>query len=863
MAKTVAWGDIVIIDHSDIGTLSVGIISSLPLYSTYNPNTDNHYSPDWSQTNLVLTPQVIFNGDQLNLSAKGLTFTWERQFGAGSRTELTTGESVKNGILTVSKNVLSQPGQSVTYTCTASYLDPNTNDVTLRAVAQISFSMIGTSKELSDCTITGDNTFKYAGDGTLLTASSIVLTAHLTNTTIKQWQYKNVDGEFVSYPGASVTTTLTVKDTDDVFVNDLATIKLVTSNDNLFEIHQIAKLRDGAAGNSTYTCNLTNDTQSVPCTSNGELYSTSLNGCVTTIQILKGSTDDTNNWTITATPCTGVTGTYDKKTHTYTVTDITIDSGYVEFICTRSGYSSITKRFSINKDRSGSDGNDAVLYDLRPDVGYLTLDKNKVFVPSGVTFSAYVTVGNNTPTVYSGRYKIYESADGSTYTLKYTSSSDSTSIKYVPSTDSVKTIKCELYASGSTNTLKDTQTISVVTDGTDGEHGKDGDGAINVVVGNASESVHCTYEGIVSEAKDILIPFDCYQGLKRIAGKASVATPLPDGVTLKSNTPASENNGGLITLSIAKGSKLFNALSGDITITFLMEGLTSVYKFNLSKNPQSASGENAVLFQLYAPLGSDIKRDFVSNSINNVVIESRLTDGSNVFDSTGVAQMLSDIEGEYLTDESNITLLDVSSNDITYQWALYEGTGYKDIPNATSASLVVTDSMVDSMAYIRCTAVYKGTPYIAFWGVTDTTDPLSVKPFSSLGDQLVNGRGINDERYGALFARAYQVNTEIDNLKSDTFSLVPPSSATKGDFYYKIDKTAKTVTLQKYNGTAWQDATGDDLPKGTYSWYRTNSMGKVLDNVKPFAIGKAVFLDDSVVDGKCNFACKIEIDITD
>ena len=856
-----AWGEITIIDRSDVGTLSNTIMSSSPLTVTYNPNTSSHYSPDWTQTNLVLTPIVMFNGEQLQLNAAGLNFTWQRQFGAGSKTELIAGESVKNGVLTVAKNILETPGQSVTYTCTATYLDPNTNDVTLKAVSQISFAIVGTSKELSDCNITGDTTFKYNGEGVLLNSDTITLTAHLTNTTMKQWQYKNVDGEFVSYPGASVTTTLNVKSTDDVFVNDLATIKLITANENLYDIHQILKLRDGAAGSSTYTCNLSNDTQSIPCNSNGELYSTSLNGCTTTITILKGGKDDTENWNITATPCSGVVGSYDLKTHTYTVTGITVDSGYVEFICTRSGHSTITKRFSMNKDRSGSDGSDAVQYDLKTNVGYLTLDKNEVLIPDGVTFSSMMTVGNNTPTVYSGRFKIYESADGIKYTLKYTSGSDEATKKYIPSTTAVKTIKCELYQSGNTTVLRDTQTVAVVKDGTDGEDGEQGPGAINFAVGNASESIHCTVDGITNEEKDILIPYDCYQGTVRIEGKATVSTPLPSGVTVKSNTNATANNGGLITLHVDKGAKLFNALSGDITITFLAGGLTYVYKFNLSKNPQSEQGQNAVFFQLYAPHGDYIKKDFQSNTVNTVEIESRLTDGSTIIDSSADVTALADTTGETLTDESNITLLDAENNDISYQWAKYEGTSYTDIPNATSGSLRVTADMVDSMAFFRCAAVYKSNVYVAYWTVTDKSDSISVQVFSSLGDQLVNGIGINDESYGAVVARAYQNNTEIDKLKSTSFLLSPPSSASKGDFYYKIDKTAKTVTLQKYNGTAWEDATGDDLPQGTYSWYRTNSIGDILDSQKPLAIGKAAYIDSSVVDKKGIFRCKLDISI--
>ena len=401
MAKVKATGTITIRNITNIGKLSSYITSSQPLMVVYDPNSATQYEPNWANSNLVLTPVVFFNDTQLSLSASGLTITWQRQVGAGEVTALTTGETVKGNILTVSKNILADTSM-ITYICNISYIDPNTNKVVIKSRSQMSFSLVKNAPELSDCNITGDTVFKYNTSGTLVSASSIKLTANLTNTTLKQWQYKKSDGTFAAYPNAGTSVTLTVNASDAVFVNDVAVIKLVTAENDVFDLHNIVKLRDGAAGSSTITCNLSNDTQSVPCNSNGALYSTSLNGCDTTISILKGSANDTGNWTITATPSSGITGTYDAKTYKYTVTGISVESGYVEFTCTRSGYTTITKRFTINKDRSGSNGADAVFYSVDSDVAFMKLNKSKVFTPSAITFSGQKIVGNNAATVYSG-----------------------------------------------------------------------------------------------------------------------------------------------------------------------------------------------------------------------------------------------------------------------------------------------------------------------------------------------------------------------------------------------------------------------------------------------------------------------------
>lgn len=819
MGRTLCYGEITITDLTDAKKIQAYLTSNQPNVVIYDPNSSSKYTPDWSSSKLTLTPVIFINNDQIGLTDTGVSISWQRQSGSGSPTNLVTGESVSNGVLNVSNNMLSSISSGLlTYICTISYTDPDTT-IKAETKVQMSFSLVKNATELKDCSITGDQTFKYNGSGTLTSASSITLTANLTNTTISQWQYRKSDGTFAIYPNSTASTSLTVKATDSVFVNDTAIIKLVTNDSDVFDLHQIVKLRDGAAGQDTYTCILSNDTQSVPCTSNGTLYSTSLNGCDSKITVYKGGNDDTANWTITATPSSGITGTYDEDTFTYTVTGITVDSGYVEFICAKSGQASIVKRFTVNKDRSGSDGKDAVIYQLSTNVAVMKLNASNVFVPTSATFSSSKRVGNSAAaTSYSGRLKIYETTDGSTYTLKYTSGSDEASKSYSPSSTSVKAIKCELYASGNTTNLLDTQTLSVVLDGKNGAQGNAGQDSINVIIGNSAEVIPCNTNGSAKAAKDITIPFSCYKGTTRIAGTASLGT-LPTGVTLKSNTAATTSADGTIVLTVASGATLASANSGDITITVTANGLTSTHKFTWTKSIQASNGVNAVLFQVYAPNG-----DVIVNKSNNVSLQTTLTDGT-----------------------STVT------SGITYQWSKYEGSTYTDISGATSAELTVTPDMVESVASFRCKATYSGKIYYAYWCVKDKSDPCNCEVFSSLGSQLVNGVGV-----GAVYAMVFRNGVELDEIKSTIFSTTAPSNPTAGDFYYKIDKSAKTVTLMKYSGSSWGTASGSDLPLLTYLWYRRDSKGNIIDTETAYATGKVLYLDSSVVDSKISFTCRVE-----
>lgn len=819
MSKILAYGEISIVDLTDGKQIQAYLTSNHPNVVIYDPNGVQQYTPDWSTTPLTLTPVIFIDNQQVGLTDTGVNVSFQRQAGSSSITDLVTGETVTNGVLKVSNNILSTiSAQIITYICTITYTDPDTA-ITAETKVQMSFSLVKNATELKDCTITGDQTFKYNGSGTLTSASSITLTANLTNCTMSQWQYKKSDGSFAVYPNSTATTTLTVNATDNVFVNDIAIIKVVTDDSNIFDLHQIVKLRDGAAGQDTYTCVLSNDSQSVPTDANGNLYETSLNGCTTTITIYKGGLDDSENWSILATPSSGVTGTYASDTHTYTVTGLTVDSGYVEFVATQSGQASITKRFTIIKERSGADGHDAVIYTLSTDVAIMKLSSSNVFSPTSATFSAKRRVGNDVAsTAYAGRFKIYESTNGSSCTLKYTSSSDESSKTYTPSSTSVKAIKCELYVSGNTTTLLDTQTLSVVSDGKDGASGDDGSDAINVILGNSAEVIPCNTSGNASASKDILIPYSCYKGTTRIAGTATVGT-LPTGVTVKSNTNATVSADGLITLTVASGATLSSAQSGDITITITAGGLTSTHKFTWTKNVQASSGENAVLFQVYAPNG-----DVIVNGNNNVILNTLLTNGSTTV-----------------------------SSGVTYVWAKYTGTGYSTISGQTNSSLTVTPDMVESVASFRCTATYKSKTYNAYWCVTDKSDPCYCEVFSTLGSQLVNGVGS-----GAIYALVFRNGEEIDAIKSTLFSTSAPSSPSSGDFYYNINTGNKSVTLMKYSGSAWTAATGSDLPTLTYKWYRRNALGEALDTTTPYATGKVLYLDKDVVDGKVSFTCSVE-----
>lgn len=132
----------------------------------------------------------------------------------------------------------------------------------------------------------------------------------------------------------------------------------------------------------------------------------------------------------------------------------------------------ISKQFTWTKTRDGADGTDGgegsfTLYDIESSTPVLSKTFENEFSPSSVTFTAYVSRGNSSDSdreEYEGMFTVEESTNGTTYSTKYLSSENESSVTYTPSSTDVLSIRCTLYkADGITNSL-DVYTIPVFTD---------------------------------------------------------------------------------------------------------------------------------------------------------------------------------------------------------------------------------------------------------------------------------------------------------------------------------------------------------------------------------------------------------------
>lgn len=820
---TTAYGSITIVDIGDLGELSVTPQSNQPIMVIYDPDS-NSYSPNWGDSNLVLTP-VVYYGAQCLLDRTstskptGLNISWQKQEGSGDPQPISSGIGA-DGKLTINTNPFNPSSISlITYLVSVSYTEPNSG-VILNASGQITFSLVQNASKTKSATITGESVFKYNSSNTPL-VSSITLTAIVKNTTIQNWQYKNNNGSFVNISEATGTT-LEISESDtNYFNNDIAVIRLQTADPDVYDEHTIFKIRDGANGTSTISVVLSNEDQMVPCDANNNPVSGWETNCTTLISIYSGNKIDYTGWTITVDQSNGVTGNWNPNSHVFSATGISANTGYVTFTCTRQGYDTVTKTFSLTKVKSGADGTSPIIYSLNVDSLAVNKNINKVYNPATINITANSQEGNKTATAYAGRFKIY--LDGSS-TASYSSSSDQSSISYTIPNTVTKNIRIELYKAGGFTKKLDSQTVVITSDGATGAQGI---GGLSFVLGNYSDVIPCTSDGLVAQAITINIPFAAYKGIERQACTATYSgVPTGVGVTV---TDCTKDADGKITLNIPNNNALGGAaiINGTITITLTSNSISNIQTYTWTKNPRAENGADAVTFQLYSPNGG-----VISNSENSVDVKPQLNDGA--------------------TDKTE-------SQSVSYEWKYYDGTSYKSCSGVTGYTitgnrLTIAPEAVSSYVSIKCTASYSSKSYDAYFSVYDKTDPIQVTVLSTLGDKLINSVG-----KGILYTKIFRNGVEIDPIVTTNCGLISDRNKltpTKGNYFWLLDDENTKVILQQYNGSTWVNV-ATDPHSGKYKWSAIDSTGSAVSLTK--TTGKAQYLSGSVVESKTIFNVEVKI----
>lgn len=371
-------------------------------------------------------------------------------------------ETLKNSSGLYETSVTQEDGSTITYLHDKPTLAESKNVIKFTAEA------IGVSND-------GGETYPY---GFFLTGDLIakILYAH------------GINADYID------TGALIVRDSDGniIFQVDMDTKKVIISGDNVVIgdsslPDKLTKMDSNIASAKNMTFQLSNDMQTIASDADGNIpvFPT----VATTAKVMYGSSDITNDCSYTITKSDSVTGSWDVDTHTYTVTGLSADNGWIDIRATYLSNLSVTKRFTISKQKKGEDGKDGEpgrTYMVEPSCNVLKRGSDKTISPNFITFKAYYRDGKSATRVpYKGRFVVEETADGNTWNTIYTSSTDEDTVTHylysiltngsgqtVASSNGstvgiprdVTNVRCKLYASGGTTTLMDMQSVAVVID---------------------------------------------------------------------------------------------------------------------------------------------------------------------------------------------------------------------------------------------------------------------------------------------------------------------------------------------------------------------------------------------------------------
>jgi hypothetical protein len=185
----------------------------------------------------------------------------------------------------------------------------------------------------------------------------------------------------------------------------------------------VTRAKDGLSPVNIY---LSQAAIAIPANADGS--SPDFTNASTTVSIFEGGTDVSSSWSVSASPSTGITGTL--STRTYTLTGMTVDTGYVEFTASRSGYTNLVIRLAVSKAKKGTDGTnglsatmtldavtlmsyaDGTVISFTPAAGRIYVYSGGTDVTSSATLSATATdctgtVNTATDTPVSGQPKGY------------------------------------------------------------------------------------------------------------------------------------------------------------------------------------------------------------------------------------------------------------------------------------------------------------------------------------------------------------------------------------------------------------------------------------------------------------------------
>lgn len=597
----------------------------------------------------------------------------------------------------------------------------------------------------------------------------------ITNVTIMTGDIDETSDWTITHnPSFGVTGTLTGNSfkLDDLTV-DNGKVEFIATKDNV-KLNTTLTLSKNKQAISNPIINLTNDYSLIVTDEFGEngIYE----DAISTVQILRANNDETSEWTVTASPSFGITGSLTNKT--YTVTNLSTDNGKVTLTATK-GQLSLSKDFVLGKNKQGITGRDSVLVESDKEIIPIITDEygfNGDFSDASVTIT--VIKGEDDVTnewIINAYPSISISGILTDNTFKVNSlNSDTGSINFTATKGSItlnKVVNVSKSKQGISNIIAklsdDFQNINTLEDGSGGDYtnvysiltiekGEDDVTDQYTITANASTGI----QGVLEDNKYTLTDMTADSGsvtftaikdskilsktfyLNKIKeGKAAISAFLTNELfninTLEDGTGGDYSliNTSLI---IMKGEiEVTNNWDIDITVT---EGISGTINGKNYKVNDLTTDNGIITFT--ATNGTEIIIKTCSIGKNRQAISTYAMSLSN--ENHTVVVLEDGTGGDYSGAKTDITILKGNSND-TSNWNItciesegligdFTNNTYSVTSLSTDNGTATFNATKDDLTLTRIFSIGKNFPAITPINVT-----LSMDNFSVSTDEYGNG----------------------------------------------------------------------------------------------------------------------------
>jgi len=564
--------------------------------------------------------------------------------------------------------------------------------------------------------------------------------------------------------------------------------------------YEIVKITNGTDGKASVLGFLSNDSHSIPTNNDGSggVYTSA----TTTMYVYNGTTDDSANWTYVATPLAGVTGALSTtgNKNVYTVSNMTVDVGYVDITASRATYPSITKRFTVTKNKAGIG---STAYWLISSAPVLQKNASNVFNPTSLTFTSKSQNGSNAPVNYNGRWVIEDTTDGTNWTVRTLNpSTDEATKTYTPSGTTIKAVRARLYVAGATTNLLDEQQINVVSDGSNGTDGVD---SVTAVVWTPDGNVLRNSTGTLTAKADL------YKGTGAVSSGLSYKWYYQDPSSTTAVGGGGDTDGGA-------GWRLMQAIANPTTAPTLngataggtLTGATYYVKYTWT----TVEGETMVSPEASLAVTANYNLKITIPSFPSGV------SGAKVY--VGTATNANKYQNVISTSGGTLTITaPINASGATPPASNTAQVDNWGVTGFGGATITIPSTSITNVESYKCIITYNSNKYTDVCTVMDVTDPILV---TLVGASIFkNGTGTT-----TLEAKLYQNGVEID-VKN-------PSGTWTGNTFNSV---------QIYN----------------YTWYLYDNNGAKMGTVPSWGAGsktgKLVIVDGIDVDIRGNIVCEV------